>query len=198
MKTRFLLIGSVLLAIAVMGFKTEKMKKIQSYSISVIIKLPAEKVWTLISKDYGSVQNYADQIHKSEYTDGYIKGGENCQRICYLNSEQTTYYKEKMVNVDNENMSYTNIMTEVGKLPIVPGVSKTLFKVVRLTDSSCELIANSEYRTKPALMGVLFKGKFKATMTDYLISVASYAQTGVPVTKENFKEIKKDFLTSQP
>ena len=34
-------------------------------------------------------------------------------------------------------------------------------------------------------------------MTDYLISVASYAQTGVPVNKENFKKIKKDYLTSQ-
>ncbi|NQX97268.1 MAG: hypothetical protein HRT73_05220 [Flavobacteriales bacterium] len=197
MKTHYLLIG-LLSTLAIMSFKTEKMKKVQSYSTSVTIQLPAKKVWNLISKDYGNVQNYADQIHKSEYINGYKEGGENCERVCYLNQEQTTYYKEKMVNVDNVNMSYTNIMTEVGKLPIVPNISKTIFKVKILSNTSCELIANSEYRTKPALMGVLFKGKFKSTMTDYLIAVASFAQTRVPVTKDNFKRIKKDFLGSQP
>lgn len=200
MKTHYLLIG-LLSTLTIMSFKpskTEKMKKVQSYLTSVTIQLPAEKVWNLISKDYGSVQNYADQIHKSEYINGNKEGGENCERVCYLNQEQTTYYKEKMTNVDNANMSYTNIMTEVGKLPIVPGISKTVFKVKAISNNSCELIANSEYRTKPALMGVLFKSKFKSTMTDYLISVASYAQTGIPVTKDNFEGIKKEFLASQP
>ena len=102
-----------------------------------------------------------------------------------------------MLNVDTVKMSYTNVMTEVGKLPIVPNISKTEFKVKILSNNSCELIANSEYRTKPAFIGAIFKSKFKSTMTDYLISVASYAQTGVPVNKENFKKIKKDYLTSQ-
>ena len=173
------------------------MKKVQSYSTSVIIKLPAEKVWKLISKDYGSVQNYADQVHKSEYLEGYNEGGENCERICYLNAEKTTYYKEKMVQVNDENMSYTNIMTEVGKLPIIPGVSKTVFAVKPSSNTTCALIAHSEYRTKPAMMGAIFKGKFKSTMNDYLISVAHHAKTGEVVTKTNFKQIKKAFLAAQ-
>jgi hypothetical protein len=199
MKTHYLLIG-LLSTMTIMSFKplkTEKMKKVQSYTTSVTIQLPAQKVWSLIFKEYGSVQDYAYQIHKSEYINGYNESGENCERICFLDHKKTTYYKEKMLNVDTVKMSYTNVMTEVGKLPIVPNISKTEFKVKILSNNSCELIANSEYRTKPAFIGAIFKSKFKSTMTDYLISVASYAQTGVPVNKENFKKIKKDYLTSQ-
>lgn len=169
------------------------MKKVQFYSTSITIKLPADKVWNLISKDYGNVQDYADQILKSEYIKGFSVGGENSERICYLNPKKTTFYKEKMTNVNELKMSYTNTMIEVGNLPIVPIISKTIFKVKPISNTTCELIANSEYRTKPALIGVLFKGKFKGTMTDYLISVASYAQTGIPVNKENFKSIKEKY-----
>ncbi len=199
MKKAIIITGTILASILVVLFILNLiyMKKVQTYSTSVTIQLPAEKVWNLISKDYGSVQNYADQILKSEYTKGFSQGGENSERVCYLNTEKTTYYREKMTNVDNQNMSFTNTMVEIGKLPIVPGISKTFFKVKLLTNESCELIAKSEYRTKPALMGVLFKSKFKGTMTDYLISVASYAKTNIPVTKENFKLIKSKFLTSQ-
>lgn len=199
MKIHYLFIGALSI-LTMMSFKTlksEKMKKVQSYTTSVKIQLPAKKVWNLISKDYGNVHNYADQIHTSEYIGGYKEGSENCERVCYLDPKKTTYYREKMTDVDNQNMSYTNTMIEVGKLPIVPGISKTFFNVNSLSENSCELIANSEYRTKPAIMGILFKGKFKSTMTDYLISVASYAETGVPVTKENFKSLKRDFVASQ-
>lgn len=197
MKSHYLIIG--LTAFALMSFKPLKkdnMKKVQTFSTSINMQLPATKIWDIISNNFGEVQNYADQIQSSNYINGHTNGGENCERVCYLDKEKSNYYIEKMINVDTLNLSYTIVMTDVGKLPVVPGLSKAHFRVNALTDSTCQVFVNSEYRTKPAFLGVLFKRKFKSTMDDYLISIDYYAKTGTPVNKENFKTIKKDYLTA--
>ena len=37
------------------------------------------------------------------------------------------------------------------------------------------------------------KGKFKKLISDYFIAIEHYGKTGEAVTKENFKEIKKQY-----
>lgn len=49
------------------------------------------------------------------------------------------------------------------------------------------------YRTTPAFMGWMAKGKFKKQIEDYLIAVEHHVLTGENVNKENFKQIKKKY-----
>ncbi len=194
MKNYYLSLGFFALLL-LMSTKQIKMKKVQTYETAITIDLPAEKIWNVICDNYGAAANYADQIVASEYINEHIHGGEGCERICYFNENKSTYLKEKMVHVDHLKKEYTNIISEAKGLPIDAKYSQTVFKVKALTDSTCEFSAKSQYRTKPAFLGGVFKGKFADTMKDYLISVAYYSKTGKIVTKDNFKEIKKSYLT---
>ena len=47
------------------------------------------------------------------------------------------------------------------------------------------------YRTKPAFMGGMVKGKFKSMLDDYFIAIEHHVKTGKEVNGGNFKEIKK-------
>ena len=173
------------------------MKKVQSYTTSLKVALPAETVWELISREYGSVSNYADQIVSSEYIKGHHSGGEGAERICYFNKKGSTFLREKMIQVNHDQMEYTNLIREAKGLPLDAQYSQTVFKIIPVDERSCEISATSQYRTKPAFLGAIFKNKFKETMRDYLISVAYYAKNRIPVTKNNFKKIKKDVLALQ-
>ena len=173
------------------------MKKIHVYSTSIEVNLSADKVWELIYNEYGSVVNYADQIVASDYINGYHSAGEGSEQICYFNQKGSTYLKEKMIEVNLDNMEYTNLISEAKGLPMDAEHSQATFKVISKGHGACEIVAMVRYRTKPAFLGWIFKNKFKETMTDYLRAVAYYAKNRTPVTKNNFKKIKKDMLALQ-
>lgn len=48
---------------------------------------------------------------------------------------------------------------------------------------------------KPAFMGGMMKGQFKKLINDYFIAIDHHVATGEKVTKANFKEIKKQYVS---
>ncbi len=182
------LAGLTLITSSVMA---QKQKKVQQFKVSKVIALPADKVWEVVGEDYGKIAHSHPKIIASDYVDGTLMAGEGAQRVCYFNEKQTQFLKEKMVNYSPDRMSFTNKVYQAGKFPVDPEYTQAVYRVKDLGNGTSEFSFDMQYRTKPAFMGAMAKGKFKKLINDYFIAVEHYVRTGEEVTKENFKDIKK-------
>ena len=182
------LAGLTLITSSVMA---QKQKKVQQFKVSKVIALPADKVWEVVGEDYGKIAHSHPKIIASDYVDGTLMAGEGAQRVCYFNEKQTQFLKEKMVNYSPDRMSFTNKVYQAGKFPVDPEYTQAVYRVKDLGNGTSEFSFDMQYRTKPAFMGAMAKGKFKKLINDYFIAVEHYVKTGEEVTKENFKDIKK-------
>ena len=182
------LAGLTLITSSVMA---QKQKKVQQFKVSKVIALPADKVWEVVGEDYGKIAHSHPKIIASDYVDGTLMAGEGAQRVCYFNEKQTQFLKEKMVNYSPDRMSFTNQVYQAGKFPVDPEFTQAVYRVKDLGNGTSEFSFDMQYRTKPAFMGAMAKGKFKKLINDYFIAVEHYVRTGEEVTKENFKDIKK-------
>ncbi len=197
MKHSFQTLAVVAMMFFALGAEGQKQKKVQKFKVSKIIDLPADEIWAVVGEDYGKIAYSHPKIIASDYIDGSLKAGEGAQRVCYFNEKQTQFLKEKMVNYAPERMSFTNKVYQAGKFPVDPDYTQAIYRVKDLGNGKSEFSFDMQYRTKPAIMGSMAKGKFKKLINDYFIAVEHYVKTGEPVTKENFKEIKKQYAKAE-
>ena len=190
---------STLVAMIVLapGAEGQKQKKVQTFKVSKVIDVPAKEIWAIVGEDYGEIANSHPKIMTSDYIGGSLKGQEGAQRVCYFNEKQTQYLKEEMVNFAPEQMSFTNKVFQAGKFPVDPEYTQAIYRVKDLGNGKSEFSFDMKYRTKPAIMGAMAKGKFKKLINDYFIAVEHYAKTGEAVTKDNFKQIKKLYVNQK-
>lgn len=168
-------------------------KKVKSFTVSKEIDLPADKVWAIVGEDYGAIANSHPQIVSSDYINGTMSACEGAERVCNFNDKGTQYLKEKMVDYDPEKMQFTNQVFQAGKFPVDPDYTKAVYKVKDLGNGKSLVSFDMQYRTKPAFMGGMMKGNFKRLIADYFIAIEHHARTGESVTKDNFKQIKKQY-----
>ncbi len=168
-------------------------KKVQRFSESKVIDLPADKIWAIVGEDYGAIAYSHPAIVSSDYVNGTLKAGEGAERVCNFNEKGTKFLKEKMVNYQPEQMTFTNTVYQAGKFPVDPEYTKAIYKVESLANGQSRISFNMQYRTKPAFMGAMAKGKFKKLIRDYFIAIEHHARTGEKVTRDNFKKIKKKY-----
>ena len=183
---------ALLAATMLVTLSADAQKKTVDFVIARVINAPADQVWAVVGEDYGAIANSHPQIVSSEYVGGTLKAGEGAMRQCNFNDKGTKYLKEKQVNYDPANRSFDVKIYHVGGLPIDAEASLSTFKVVPIDNNSCKLVMDMHFRTNPAFMGKLAKGKFKKGMADYALAVDHHVTTGEIVNKENFKRIKKE------
>ena len=169
-------------------------KKVKKFKVTRIIDAPAKDVWQIVGVDYGAIANSHPKIIKSNYINGSLKGGEGAERVCYFNEEGSQYLKEKMINFDDENMTFVNTVYQAGKFPVDPAYTRAIYKIEDLGNGTSRVTFDMEFRTKPAIMGGLMKRQFQNLIRDYLISIEHNVKTGEAVTAENFKRIKKLYI----
>lgn len=180
----------IFLAFTVSAFAQKKTQKI---SISRVIPASAEKVWAVVGEDFGAIAYSHPQIVSSDYINGSLESGEGAERVCNFNDKGTKYLHEKQVNFDPKNFTFKVQISHASGLPMNPAYSYGTYKVERIDENSCRFVFESIYRTKPAFMGSLAKGKFTKILNDYAIAIEHHVLTGEKVNKENFKEIKKKY-----
>ncbi len=168
-------------------------KKVQKFTISQVIKAPADKVWEVVGNDYGAIANSHPKIINSHYISGSLKAGEGAERVCNFNEKGTRYLKEKQVNFDPDNFSFKNQVYQAGKFPVDPEYTFAVYKIEPIDENSSRFVFDMNYRTKPAFMGGMMKGSFKKLIKDYAIAIEHHVNTGEVVNKDNFKSIKKSF-----
>lgn len=191
------ILGLALMLLASFTFNNDgekKTKKTQGFTVTRTINASAEKVWAVVGDDFGGIAKSHPQIVSSSYNQGSIThGDEGAERICNLDEKGKKYIKERMEDFDAENYYFKVQIFHTQGMPIDPNYSFGTYKVKPIDENSCELIMKMVYRTKPAMMGAVAKGKFKQTLSDYLLAVDHYVTTGEEVNKDNFKNIKKQY-----
>ena len=168
-------------------------KKQQQVVVERTVNLPADKVWHILAEDYGAIANSHPTIIKSEYASGTLKGGEGAERMCYFNQKGTQMFHEQITKWEPEKMSFTQIIKDFKKFPIDKDNTEVVYSVERVDANTSTIRADLRYRTKPAFMGGMAKGKFKGMLQDYFLSIEHHIKTGEKVTVENFKTIKKQY-----
>lgn len=166
-------------------------KKTQGFTSSFVINAPIDKVWKVIGEDYGSIAYSHPKIVSSDYLKGSFKAGEGAERVCNFKEDGSQYLHERQVNYDHINYTFKNQVFHAGKFPVIPENTFAIYKLEKIDANSCRFVFDMTFRTSPAMMGVLMKGSFKKLIADYAIAIEHHVNTGEKVTKENFKEIKK-------
>lgn len=170
-------------------------KKVKDFTVTKVIPHSADKVWAVVGEDYGAIANSHPKIIFSEYINGSLKAGEGAERVCHFNEKGTQFVKEKMVNYDPANKTFLNQIYQAGKFPVDPEYSYAVYKVEPISANSSRFTFDMHYRAKPAIMGGLMKGQFKKIINNYFIAIDHHVATGEKVTKENFKEIRKQYVS---
>ncbi|MEM9326432.1 MAG: SRPBCC family protein [Bacteroidota bacterium] len=183
----------MMITAAAMSLQGMAQKKVKTLSLSKVMPVEASEVWRVVGEDYGAIAHSHPKIIASEYIDGSLKGGEGVERVCYFNEKETQYLKERMVNFDPNQMTFTNQVFQAGKFPVDPELTHAIYTVEDLGNGKSRMSFDMQYRTKPAFMGGMMKGQFKKLIEDYFIAIEHHIKTGESVTRDNFKSIKKKY-----
>ena len=152
-------------------------KKVQTFQLSKVLPFPAEQVWAVVGEDYGKIAHSHPKIMSSDYVGGSLGAGEGAERVCYFNEKKTQFLKERMIDYAPEQMSFTNTVYQAGKFPVDPEYTQAIYRGKDLGDGTSEFSFDMRYRTKPAMMGAMAKGKFKKLITDYFIAIEHHIKT---------------------
>ncbi|WP_152286991.1 SRPBCC family protein [Flavicella marina] len=189
---------TVVILALVLAVSAQAQKKVKTFTVSRVIPANIENVWQVVGEDFGAISNSHPQIVSSSYNQGSITyGGEGAERICNLNEDGTKYVKEKQLSFDRENHTFTVQLFHSEGIPLNPEYTKAVYTVKEIDQNNSEVFFDMTYRTTPAFMGWLAKGKFKKGIKDYLIAVEHHVITGENVNKDNFKQIKKNYKKSK-
>lgn len=170
-------------------------KKVKKFTVSHVIKAPADQVWAVVGEDYGAIAQSHPKIVSSEYINGTLMAGEGAERVCNFNKKGTRYLKEKMVDYNPMDYTFKNQVFKAGKFPVNPEYTFAIYKVEAIDANTSRFTMDMTYRTKPAFMGGMMKKKFKKLINDYAIAIEHHVKTGETVNKDNFKSIKKQYAS---
>ena len=186
-KKSFLTLAVMLVSLLAIG----QSKKVQQFTVSKVLNIPADQVWAVVGEDYGAIAYSHPKIVSSAYIGGTLQAGEGAQRVCHFNDKGTRFLKEKMLNYNPAEMTFINQVFQAGKFPVDPDLTRAVYKVKAIDATTSEISFDMQYRTKPGFMGGMMKGSFKKLINDYFIAIEHYVKTGEKVTKDNFKDIRK-------
>ncbi|MEL6193312.1 MAG: SRPBCC family protein [Bacteroidota bacterium] len=170
-------------------------KRYKTFTVERVIPAPAEKVWQFIAEDYGAIANSHPKIWYADYENGSLKGELGAQRRCDFNKKGTKVLHEKIVDWNPEKMQFTNRVLKAGGFPIDVDNTRAFYAVKEVDANKSVMSFTMQFRTKPAFMGGMAKGRFTKLIEDYLLAVEHHVTTGEVVNAKtgNFKEIKKQY-----
>ncbi|WP_282088683.1 SRPBCC family protein [Aquimarina algiphila] len=170
-------------------------KKFRAVKVEMKIEASAERVWKAMVLDYGEISNFSPYIYTSEYTNGSLKGELGAKRKCNFNIKGTQWSKERIAEIDNENMVMRNVVIDGAKLPLNFDNSQAFYRVEENGDGTSTASYEFQFRTKPAFLGIIAKGGFKKQLSGTLVGLKHYIETGERVTggTNKYKEIKKKY-----
>ena len=191
MKRSLILVCLLALAIPLTTFG----QKTHTIHVKRVINAPAAVVWKAAAKDYGEVSNWHRYLYTSNYVEGSLIGVKGARRMCNFNEKGTRWLKEEIGSVDDKNMVMKNLIIGAAKFPMDTENSYAYTRVTDNGDNTATLSYELVYRTKPAFMGGLAKGKFKRMLNELQIGVEHYVTTGeiLNATTGNWKDVKKKY-----
>ncbi|MCE7995686.1 MAG: SRPBCC family protein [Roseivirga sp.] len=154
---------------------------------SISIHASKEDVWDIVFNKFGHVNDFNPLIEGSHFLNGE-NGFVGCERQCAIDSK--TMVQERITRAE----AGLNFDIEIfeGGLPMMDKMTAR-FDLVELSSDKTEVLFTMSYSTKPAFMGGLMKGKMAKFFMKLLIGLKYHLETGELVSKQNIREIEKQF-----
>ncbi|MCK9407590.1 MAG: SRPBCC family protein [Bacteriovoracaceae bacterium] len=168
------------------------MKPLRTLYTDVTIHASTEQVWETLYTRFGDVHLYNPSLDGSHF----IKGGNGavgCERQCDLDAN--TRLVERITRAE-ELKSFT-VEIIGGNMPMV----KTMIidiELQKLSASRTSVAITGKYNTSPGFIGGLVKGMMRGKLTDMLIGLKYYMETGTVVTKQTYKPIARTYRSLEP
>jgi hypothetical protein len=113
--------------------------------------------------------------------------------MCWFNEKGTQTLHEQITAWDPEHYTFTNRVLAADGFPVDIDNTEAVYTVTDLGEGSSRVTIEMEFRANPAVMGGMMKGPFKKLLGDYLIAVEHNLNTGEPVTRDNFREVARQY-----
>ncbi len=167
------------------------MKKLRTLYTDVTINASKENVWDALFVRFGEVHLYNPSLDSSHFIKGG-KGAVGCERQCDLDSK--TRIVERIVKA--EELKKFTIDIYDGNMPMLETMIVDV-ELIELASKRISVQLTANFNTKPSFMGVMMKGMMRAKLTDMLIGLKYYLETGTAVSKKTYKPISKMYQRLQ-
>lgn len=167
--------------------KHKIMEKLREVIIEITTNNSKEQVWDLLFNRFGEVNVFNPIIEGSHHTTG-TPGEVGCERQCDIDSKNSVH--EKIVAARGNDSFDIDIIK--GGLPMMKTMKGT-FDLEAIDAERTLVQFTMRFNTKPAFMSLLMKGMMGKMLFKMLVGMKYHLETGNLVTKENIKEIMKDY-----
>lgn len=189
MKTRIIIILCMIIFLGSgICYSQKKAKKVE---ISRIVNQPIDIIWDIMVNKFGDPTAYTPNLYQSNFITDSTTIGVGTQRFCTLNAKGSKYIKEEIEFLDVEKHYFRVKFIEL-TMPLNTDVSRAHIQLTSMSNSTTKIDVKMIYRTKPAFIGGLAKGKFRKIFEHLLVGLEHYALTGERVNAQidNYKKIK--------
>lgn len=159
------------------------MKKQRKIKTEIFINTSKERVWEILFTRFGETHIYNPNLEGSHFVSS-SKGEVGCERQCDFDAK--TKVIERIVK--SEELKSFSIDIVGGNMPFM---DKGLVDVELLetNPNQTKVVFTMNFVSKPAFMGLMMKGMMKKKLTDVLIGLKYYLETGNTVSKRTYKPV---------
>lgn len=163
------------------------MENAKTVSTSVVINASKDKVWDTVYTRFGETYLFNPNLEGSHFTSG-SSGDVGCERQCNLDAK--TFIRERIINV--ESLKSFTVDVVGGNMPMLKSL-RVHFDLKSLSEQQTKVYVNAEFVAKPAFMGLLMKVPFRNRLTNMLIGLKYFLETGNKVSKDSFKKVHRKY-----
>lgn len=163
------------------------MENLREVIVDITTNNSKEQVWDLLFNRFGEVNLFNPIIDGSHHTTG-TPGEVGCERQCDIDSKNSV--QERIVAARGNDSFDIDIIK--GGLPMMKTMKGT-FDLEAIHTERTRVQITMRFNTKPAFMALLMKGMMGKMLFKMLVGLKYHLETGNLVTKENIKEIMKEY-----
>jgi hypothetical protein len=163
------------------------MENAKTISTSVVVNASKDKVWDTVYTRFGETYLFNPNLEGSHFTTG-SSGDVGCERQCNLDSK--TFIRERITNVNPLKGFSVDVVG--GNMPMLKEL-RVHFDLKASGEHQTKVYINATFVAKPAFIGILMKLPFKIRLTNMLIGLKYFMETGHNVSKGTFSKVKKKY-----
>jgi hypothetical protein len=169
------------------------MAKIKKFTTKEIeINASIDKVWDIAYTRFGETYLFNPNISGSHFSNGN-EGKVGCERECQIDAK--THIKERIVSATEKKKFALDVVG--GNMPMVETLNVE-FNFLPIGENKMKIHIVGKFSTKPSFMASLMKAPFRSKLTDILIGLKYYAETGKSLSKDTYKPIARQYKRLQP
>ncbi|MBI3124037.1 MAG: SRPBCC family protein [Ignavibacteriales bacterium] len=163
------------------------MKKQRKIKTEVYINASKEQVWEILFTRFGETHLYNPNLESSHFVSSN-KGEVGCERQCDFDP------KTRVVERITKSVELKSFSIDIvgGNMPFMEtGLVEVELKSINSNQTKVNFTMN--FVSKPAFMGLMMKGMMKKKLTDVLIGLKYYLETGNTVSKKTYGPVYKAY-----